>query len=227
MRYRLSPPHRGSAGRRGLSSDGAARIRALLDRYACPTAFPVVRTRFLGNIATPRLHASPVQAITNLWGGQLPTFDTAAAAKELFDALVGLWNALATHQSDGTPFRLTRLATQAEPEDLRRLCRTRIGELDGFIDGLFGDEEAIELPERAHEALEHLGEITAMLHGIIELLGRQTAPPPSADDVAGTLRNVRELSRIAEQELHAVVPACTRARQHRLATSTMATPRIH
>ena len=80
---------------------------------------------------------------------------------------------------------------------------------------LFGDEEAIELPERAHEALENLREINAMLHGIVELLGRQPAPSASADDVAGTLRNVRELSRIAEQELHAVILACTRARQHR------------
>ena len=66
-----------------------------------------------------------------------------------------------------------------------------------------------------------------MLHGIVELLGRQPAPPASADDVAGTLRNVRELSRIAEQELHAVVLVCTRARQHGLATSTMTKPTIH
>ena len=63
--------------------------------------------------------------------------------------------------------------------------------------------------------------------GIVELLGRQPAPPTSADDVAGTLRKVRELSRIAEQELHAVILACTRARQHRLATSTMTKPTIH
>ena len=152
---------------------------------------------------------------------------TAAAANELFDALMGLWNALVTHQSESTPFRLTRIATQAEPDDLRRLCQIRIDELEGFIDGLFGDEEAIELPERAHEALENLREINAMLHGIVELLGRQPAPSASADDVAGTLRNVRELSRIAEQELHAVILACTRARQHRLATSTMTKPTIH
>ncbi len=210
-----------------LSSHGIARVRALLDHAACPTAFPVVRTRFLGNIATPRLDASPVQTVTSLWGGQLPTFDTAAAAKELFDALMGLWNTLVTHQSESTPFRLTRIATQAEPDDLRRLCQIRIDELEGFIDGLFGDEEAIELPERAHEALENLREINAMLHGIVELLGRQPAPSASADDVAGTLRNVRELSRIAEQELHAVILACTRARQHRLATSTMTKPTIH
>ena len=206
-----------------LGSHGIARVRALLNHAACSTAFPVVRTRFLGNIATPRLDASPVQMVTSLWGGQLPTFDTAVAANELFDAL----NALATHQSESTPFRLTRMATQAEPEDLRRLCQIRIDELEGFIDGLFGDEEAIELPERAHEALEHLKEINAMLHGIVELLGRQPAPPASADDVAGTLRNVRELSRIAEQELRAVVLVCTRARQHRLATSAVTKPTIH
>ena len=56
---------------------------------------------------------------------------------------------------------------------------------------------------------------------------RQPAPPASAGDVAGTLRKVRELSRFAEQELHAVILACTRARQHRLATSTMTKPTIH
>ena len=122
---------------------------------------------------------------------------------------------------------MTCIATQAEPEDLRRLCQIRVDELEGFIDGLFGDAEAIELPERAHEALENLKEINAMLHGIVELLGRQPAPPASADDVTGTLRNVRELSRIAEQELHAVVLGCTRARQHRLATSTVTKPTIH
>ena len=66
-----------------------------------------------------------------------------------------------------------------------------------------------------------------MLHGIVEFLGRQPAPPASAGDVAGTLRKVRELLRIAEQELHAVILACTRARQHRLATSTMTKPTIH
>ena len=49
-----------------LSPHGIARVRALMDHSACPTAFPVVRTRFLGNIATPRLDASPVQTVTSL-----------------------------------------------------------------------------------------------------------------------------------------------------------------
>ena len=42
---------------------GDRSVRALLARYACPIPFHAVRTRFLGNIATPKLDASPVQTI--------------------------------------------------------------------------------------------------------------------------------------------------------------------
>ena len=42
---------------------GDQSVRALLARYVCPIPFHAVRTRFLGNIATPKLDASPVQTI--------------------------------------------------------------------------------------------------------------------------------------------------------------------
>jgi hypothetical protein len=35
----------------------------LLDRYKCP----VVRTRFLGNIASPVMSASPIETVRGLW----------------------------------------------------------------------------------------------------------------------------------------------------------------
>jgi len=44
-------------------------VRALLDRYRCPVPFHAVRTRFLGNIATPIISASPLDAVADLWGG--------------------------------------------------------------------------------------------------------------------------------------------------------------
>ena len=47
-------------------------VRALLEKHGCPVPFHEVRTRFLGNIATPELSASPVQIIRDLWGGELP-----------------------------------------------------------------------------------------------------------------------------------------------------------
>ena len=107
------------------------------------------------------------------------------------------------------------------------MCRTRTEELEGFIDGLFGDEDVIDLPERAHEALDHLGEINAMLRGILNLMERASAPPASEQDLVKMLEEVRELSGIAEMELHALVLSCTRARQQVLSTIAVDKPSIH
>ena len=72
-----------------------AEVIAILKRYKCPTPFHEVRTRFLGNIASPILNASPMETVKNLWGGELPAFDSIDAANELLNVLVtGLWNRL-------------------------------------------------------------------------------------------------------------------------------------
>jgi hypothetical protein len=85
-------------------------VRALLERYRCPVPFHEVRTRFLGNIATPVMSASPMRVVEDLWGGELPVFDTIDEANELIGALVaGLWNRLTRHQDRNSPFRLTRI----------------------------------------------------------------------------------------------------------------------
>ena len=206
---------------------GDQSVRALLARYACPIPFHAVRTRFLGNIATPKLDASPVQTIKSLWGGELPEFDDMVAVNELFEALMSLWNALTKHQSAIKPYRLVRMAATPDPDDLRRLCRTRTEELEGFIDGLFGDEEVIDLPERANEALDNLGEINTMMHGILDLMERESAPPASEQEVVSIFRKVREFSRIAEKELHALVLSCKRARQQVLSTIAVDKQTIH
>jgi hypothetical protein len=49
-------------------------VRALLKRYACPVPFHEIRTRFLGNIASPVMSASPLDTVKELWGGELPEF---------------------------------------------------------------------------------------------------------------------------------------------------------
>jgi hypothetical protein len=73
---------------RKSASSGASddQVRALLQRYRCPVRFHVVRTRFLGNIASPDLEVSPIKMIEALWGGELPAFDSIEAANELFGA---------------------------------------------------------------------------------------------------------------------------------------------
>lgn len=67
---------------------GDLRIRELLRAHDCPTSFHAVRTRFLGNIATPRLDASPIQVIQELWGGEFPEFEDTGHANALFQGLM-------------------------------------------------------------------------------------------------------------------------------------------
>src|SRR3982074_328582 len=139
-------------------------VRTLLERYKCPVPFHEVRTRFLGNIATRVVSASPLKVVEDLWGGELPAFDSIDAANELIGALVmGLWNRLSRHQDRSAPFRLTRTETGAAREGVGAMALMRRQELDGFVEGLFGAQDSINLPERAHRGLNVLGEMRALI----------------------------------------------------------------
>ena len=114
-------------------------VRALLEKYKCPVPFHEVRTRFLGNIASPNVSASPIKVVQDLWGGELPTFDAIDEANELIGALVmGLWNRLTRHQDRSSPFRLLRMDAGPTRAGLAALAQTRRQELDGFIEGFSG-----------------------------------------------------------------------------------------
>lgn len=202
-------------------------MKALLEKHACPVPFHEVRTRFLGNIATPEMSAAPLQIIKDLWGGELPVFDSIDDLNELLDALVqGLWNELTRHQKRSKPFRLTGTPMDATAVNLGLYGRIRLEELDGFIEGLFNGEDAIDLPERAHEAVGHLAELRAMMAGICDLVARD----PSADDrtqLDTTFKHLRELTRIMETEIHEAVLSCTRARRQMLEGILTVRPTVH
>ena len=202
-------------------------VQALLERYRCPVPFHAVRTRLLGNIASPAIQGSPIRMVEALWGGELPTFDSIDDANELIGALVmGLWNRLTRHQERSAPFRLTRLDVGATREGLATLARLRREELGGFVEGLFGDEERLDLPERAHKALGVLAEIRAMLEGA-QVLAEDPTRPGAPDDIGVTIGHFRELTRIAEHEIHEAVLSCTRARRQVLASLPTRRPVLH
>ena len=183
-------------------------VRALLERYRCPVPFHAVRTRLLGNIASPNMQASPIKMVEALWGGELPTFESLDAANELIGALVmGLWNQLTRHQERSAPFRLTRIEVSATREEMGNLALLRRQEIEGFVEGLFGDKEHLDLPERAHKAVGTLAEIRAMLKASRELAEDATKPAEPVD-IAVTFGHFRDLTRVAEHEMHkAVLPA--------------------
>ncbi len=202
-------------------------VRDLLERYACPVPLHVVRTRFLGSIATPVMTVSPLQIVKELWGGDLPAFDSIEDVNVLIDSLVNrFWNDLTRHQKRSQPFRLTRVPTDPTAKCLRHFAQVRLEELDGFTDGLFSGEEAMDLPERAHIAVTHLAELRAMMAGICDLVDRD----PLADDrtqLQATFAHLRELNRIMETEINEAVLACTRARRQMLDLVPTDRPTIH
>ena len=202
-------------------------VRVLLARYCCPVPFHEVRAWFLGNIATPSMMASPMKMIQDLWGGELPVFDSIDAANELIGALImGLWNRLTRHQDRNSPFRLSRIETAPTREGLADLSRMRMQEIDGFVAGLFGREERIDLPERAQRALDDLAKMRALLVAVQEVATDETKAA-TLRDVQATLRNLREMTKHAEHAMHTVVLSCTRARKQTLSASPLGNTSFH
>lgn len=218
---------RNKVARTGSARASDEQVRALLDRYKCPVAFHEVRTRFLGNIATPSVAASPIKMIQDLWGGELPVFESIDAANELIGALImGLWNRLTRHQDRNSPFRLNRIETAPTREGLADLSRMRMQEIDGFVAGLFGREERIDLPERAHRALDDLAKMRALFVAVQDVATDETKAA-TLRDVQATLRNLREMTKHAEHAMHTVVLSCTRARKQTLSASSLGNASFH
>jgi hypothetical protein len=204
-----------------------AEVMAMLKRYQCPTPFHEVRTRFLGSIASPDLNISPLAVVKNLWGGALPAFDSLEAVNELFQVLVsGLWNRLTAHQESRHPFRLLRFEVARTREGLGRLALVRRQELEGFLEGLFGSQDHIDLPERAHEALGVLAEVRAMLAGTLAALD-DPSKPAQPEDIKGLLRNLQQITIIAETEMNKAVLSCARARRHAFELLSTTKPTLH
>jgi hypothetical protein len=165
--------------------------------------------------------------VESLWGGKLPEFETLDGANELIGALImGLWNRLSSHQERSAPFRLTRVDPRATREGLAALALMRRQELDGFIEGLFGPEQALDFPERAHRGLGALSEMRVLFAATNVAASDKTVPGTEAD-MQTTLRLMREMTKNAEHEIHAVVLSCTRARRQFLASLPAMKPTLH
>ena len=196
-------------------------VQALLLRLGCPTPLHVLRTLFLGSIASPRLDVSPMAPVAQAWGGEMPEFASTAEVEEVFGVLVhGLWNRLSEHQSSRNPFRLPRFEVVSTRQALHDLARMRAQELKGFVDGLFGTEDEILLPQKAHEAVVALSELHTMFDGAAALLADEAKPAP-ADELKALLRNLQQMTIIADEQINKAVQSCKRARGQRL--ETMAT----
>lgn len=208
---------------------GVSSAKALLEQHACPIPYHQVRARFMGNIATPDMNASPMKEVQRIWNDDLPEIEDKMEAEAFFGALLqGMWNGLSAHQKRSDPFKLARVKTAPESyEYLARLARVRREEIDGFIDGLFAGQEEMDFPESAHKAVGALGELRALFAATEDMA---LSPPGPADvsSVEQTAKHLRELTRIAEVEINTIIQSCRKARQQMLETQPMGrTGRLH
>ena len=200
----------------------------MLDRYACPVAYHAVRTRILGSIACPDSGVKPMAVIEALWGGELPPFDSIDDLNELLGVLVmGLWNQLTVHQNPQVPFRAVQVPLEPTMANLGNLGMVRAQEIEGFVEALFNGEDEAGLPERAHEAVTHLGEIRAMMAGIPDLAQRTANQPYDREQIKRTITNLCATTEIMEAEIHAAVLACKQARAQTLPGLTAPWPTQH
>jgi len=107
---------------------------------------------------------------------------------------------------------------------LAALAMLRRQELEGFVEGLFGKEEALDFPERAHRGLGALGEMWALFEGAV---ARDETKPGTVRDMEKTLRLLRQMTKDAEHEIHAILLSCKRARRQMLASLTAQKPTLH
>jgi hypothetical protein len=166
----------------------------------------------MGAIATPRLDVSPLRALAHIWGGEMPVFASQEEVEEVARILgQGLWNRLADHQNSRNPFRLTRFEVMPSRQALHDLALLRAQELEGFIDGLFGLEDEMMLPQKAHEAVQALGDLYSMFRGAAELLADDEKPAP-AHELKALLRNFQELTIVADELINKALQSCKRSR---------------
>jgi hypothetical protein len=171
--------------------------------------------------------ASPTDTVAGLWGGELPVIDNLDALNELLRVLLmGLWNGLARHQNRNAPFRMIRVDAPETREGLANIAAIRREEVIGFIEGMFGKEQGLALPERARRALEALAEAGGLLGGVSEV-ARDPRKPASADDIAQTRHQISELTEICEREVHAALFFCTRPCRRMPNSVSAAKPTLH
>jgi hypothetical protein len=139
---------------------------------------------------------------------------------------MGLWNQLTKHQDRKAPFRLTRSSIAPTREGLATLALMRRQELDGFFEGLFGQEEVVDVPERAHRGLDSLADMRALFAATADFATDETKAAP-LKEMETTLRLLREMTKNAEHEMHAIVLSCKRARKLMLAGRLAKKPTIH
>lgn len=184
---------------------GDSAMEKFLRKHRCPTPFPVVRMRFLGEIASLDFGASPAKTVESFWDGDLPVFEREQEASNFFNTMMGLWNRMARHQ-DGVLVKLTKPRKLRDRDDVIAAMQMRSAEIrDGFLVG-FGETNDKQLPPALKEAI----------HGLKEIAGRFDAAAerirgPQRDEDGLSLDDCRQVIEARTKEIETLLTVVVRA----------------
>lgn len=94
------------------------------------------------------------------------------------------------------------------------------------MDGVFGGNESLDLPETAHKAVDVLGEVRAMLAGTGKLL-EDKSRPAELSDLKALIYNFQEIGKIAEKEMNAAILSCRLVRDRGGPHGPLNNPMMH
>lgn len=167
-----------------------------------PVVDDILRT---GSRDARHIELSPMTSVAQAWGGEMPEFASTEAVEDMVSVLVqGLWNRLAEHQGTRSRFRLPRFDVSPTRQALHDLARMRAEELKGFVDGLFGPEAEMLLPQKAHAAVVALAELHAMFDRAAGFLADEAKPAP-IDELKALLRNLQQMRIGADEQINKAV----------------------
>ena len=86
--------------------------------------------------------------------------------------------------------------------------------------------DELDLPAKASAALDTFRELRAMIAGV-QQVASDASKPAELSDIATTMKHLRGLTRIAENELNLVVLDCPRARRQLMNSVGTARPTRH
>jgi hypothetical protein len=184
---------------------GDSAMERFLRKHQCPTPLPVVRMRFLGEIASLDFGASPAKTVESFWDGDLPVFESEQEASNFFNTMLGLWNRMARHQ-DGVLVKLTKPKKLRDRGDVIAAMQMRSAEIrDGFLAG-FGETNDKLLPPALQEAI----------HGLKEFAGRFDAAAeriqgPQRDEDGQSLDDYRQVVEARTKEIETLLTVVVRA----------------
>lgn len=206
-------PRKKSAKRQKKVLDVSSDVRDLLKRYSCPYPFHQVQAGFIGNIASPNLHVSPLREAERAWNGELPVFASERDIEPFMQTLMmDFYKKLCAHRNRENPFKLVKLKpAQVDLEYIARFGRIRRQELEGFICGFFCIQKESDMPEPVPEAIRNLLEKRESF-AAAEKAASHLPEPAEVTDIAQMHENLQEITRAAESGINAVIKSGNAAR---------------